>query len=217
MREKILSAKKKFVALHGAKPPRKGRDRLPPGQTLSAGFPVLDLGIHPAFDPRTWSFSVEGEVANPRTWTWPEFSRLPQIEQVSDFHCVTTWSKFDVSWGGVQFKTLADIVLPGERARFVVCHCSDDYTTNIPIDDALAPDVILACKLDGAPLPVEHGGPARLVVPKLYAWKSAKFIRKISFVEKDDPGFWESRGYHSHGDPWKEERFSQTIVFSTPN
>lgn len=203
--ESAASAKNK---LRSPFRPLEERDRLPPGQKLTKGFPVLDLGIHPPFDPATWTFRVEGEVENPMTWTWEEFQQLPKVEQLSDFHCVTTWSKFDVRWGGVKLRTVAELVHPKQTAHFVIAHCADGgYTTNIPIDEALDDDVLLAYELDGQPLPIEHGGPMRLVVPRLYAWKSAKFLRALRFTERDEPGFWETRGYHNHADPWKEERY----------
>ncbi len=201
-------AKQKLLARLRQRKSGQERDRLPPGQKLTQKFPVLDLGTHPPFDPATWTFRVEGEVENPMTWTWEEFQKLPKVEQVSDFHCATTWSKFDVHWGGVKLKTIIEMVEPKDTAHFVIAHCADEgFTTNIPIEEALDDDVLLAYELDGKPLPVEHGGPMRLVVPKLYAWKSAKFLRALRFTERDEPGFWETRGYNNHGDPWKEERY----------
>jgi DMSO/TMAO reductase YedYZ molybdopterin-dependent catalytic subunit len=205
--EKVLAAKEKLLEKFRHRERMTGQDRLPPGQKLTQGFPVLDLGIRPSFDPKTWTFRVEGEVENPMTWTWEEFRRLPKVEQISDFHCVTRWSKYGVHWGGVKMKTIAEIVMPKQTARFVIAHCDDGgYTTNMPMDEVLRDDVLLAYELDGEPLPPDHGGPMRLLVPKLYAWKSAKFLRTLRFVERDEPGFWETRGYNNHADPWKEER-----------
>jgi DMSO/TMAO reductase YedYZ molybdopterin-dependent catalytic subunit len=132
---------------------------------------------------------------------------LPREKQTSDFHCVTTWSKYDVDWDGVRFVDLAAIVRPTVEANFVIAHGCDDYTTNLPLADCLDEDVILADRLYGQPLPIEHGGPMRLIVPALYAWKSAKFLQKLVFVAEDQPGFWEKRGYHDRGDPWQEERY----------
>ena len=132
---------------------------------------------------------------------------MPHAQQISDFHCVTTWSKYDVDWDGVKFVDIAALVLPTAAALYVIAHGFDDYTTNIPLADCLDDDVILADRLDGQPLPLQHGGPMRLVVPALYAWKSAKFLHKLVFVAADEPGFWEERGYHDRGDPWQEQRY----------
>lgn len=182
------------------------RRRLPPGQTWSKGFPVLDLGVHPAFDEKEWSFKVWGEVENPVTLTWAQFRALPKTSTVSDFHCVTTWSKMDARWGGVLMLDLLALVRPTPAAAFVIQHCAEEYTTNTALLEASSPDAILAWELDGAPLPLEHGGPMRMVIPTLYAWKSGKFLRGLEFSPVDKPGFWETRGYHNRADPWLEER-----------
>ena len=185
------------------------RERVPPGQKLTENFPVLDLGVKPKFHEKHWRFVAEGEVAQPLDVGWEEFQQLaPKVEQTSDFHCVTTWSKLDVAWAGLRYADLASVVQPTESAKFAIMHCGDGYTTNLPLDNLLAEDVLLAYGLDGAALPIEHGGPLRLVVPKLYAWKSAKFLRKLVFQSEDSPGYWEERGYHHRGDPWQEERYS---------
>jgi len=185
------------------------RERVPPGQKLTEKFPVLDLGVKPKFHEAHWRFTVEGEIAHPIDLGWEAFTGLHErTQQTSDFHCVTTWSKLDVAWGGIRFAELAQIVQPTPAARFVIMHCGDGYTTNLALDDLLAEDVLLAYELDGAPLPLEHGGPVRMVVPKLYAWKSAKFLRRLVFQAEDEPGYWEERGYHHRGDPWQEERYS---------
>ncbi|MEE3258001.1 MAG: sulfite oxidase-like oxidoreductase [Candidatus Latescibacterota bacterium] len=208
--EKMLAAKAKLLERFEKQEPRladPARDRLPPGQHLTKGFPVLDLGVKPEFHPEHWRFKVEGEVEEPLDLSWAEFQALPHAKQVSDFHCVTTWSKYDVGWDGVRFVDLAAMVRPTAAARFVIAHGSDGYTTNVPLADCLDEDVILADRLYGKPLPLEHGGPMRLIVPALYAWKSAKFLSKLVFVAKDQPGFWEERGYHDRGDPWREERY----------
>lgn len=187
----------------------KRRERVPPGQKLTEKFPVLDLGVKPKFHEAHWRFVVEGEVARPLDVSWAELTGLLQkADQTSDFHCVTTWSKLDVAWGGIRFADLAAIVQPTDSARFVIMHCGDGYTTNLPLEDLLVDDVMLAHQLDGQPLPVEHGGPLRMVVPRLYAWKSAKFLRRLVFQSEDEPGYWEERGYHHRGDPWQEERYS---------
>ncbi len=208
--EKMLAAKARLLERFKARERGQGdptRDRLPPGQHLTKGFPVLDLGVKPKFHPKRWRFQVEGEVEEGLDLDWDGFAALPRVRSESDFHCVTTWSKFDVEWGGVPFIEVAARVRPTEAARFVIVHSADGYTTNVPLADCLDDDVILADALFGQPLPLEHGGPMRLVVPKLYAWKSAKFVRKLVFVKEDQPGFWEERGYHDRGDPWQEERY----------
>lgn len=207
--QKMLEAKRQLLERfkREGKAAPAGRDRLPPGQHLTRGFPVLDLGVRPQFHSSRWRFQVEGEVEHPVDVDWEGFLQLaPKSAQVADFHCVTTWSKFDVGWGGIKFLDLAALVRPTERARFLIAHSADGYTTNMPLADCMDEDVILAWELFGEPLPLEHGGPMRLVVPKLYAWKSAKFLRKLVFSAQDQPGFWEVRGYHNHGDPWIEER-----------
>ena len=186
-----------------------GKDRLPPGQHLVTGFPVLDLGVRPRFVPEDWRFYVEGDVENPLELTWDQFTNLPKETQVSDFHCVTTWSKYDVTWGGVKFRTIVDMVKPKSGSTHLIQGCGDGYTTNLPLDELKADDILLAYELEGQPLPLEHGGPLRMIVPHLYAWKSSKFLNKFIFQDHDTPGFWEVRGYHNRGCPWKEERFSQ--------
>jgi DMSO/TMAO reductase YedYZ molybdopterin-dependent catalytic subunit len=183
------------------------RERLPPGQHAVTNFPVLDLGIRPAFDPAAWRLTVDGEVEQPLTLSWAEFTALPKVEQVSDFHCVTTWSQYDLRWAGVPFRTIVERVRPRAGARFLLQSCADGYTTNLPLAELGGADVLLAYELNGKPLPLEHGGPMRLLVPHLYAWKSAKFLTGLRFQERDTPGFWELRGYHDVGDPWKEQRF----------
>lgn len=208
--EKMLAAKAKLLERFKKQEPRQAdpdRDRMPPGQHITNGFPVLDLGVKPKFDPETWRFKVEGEVEEPLDLSWAEFQALPRTVQTSDFHCVTTWSKYDVDWDGVKFVDLAAMVRPTAAARFVIAHGFVDYTTNVPLADCLDEDVILADRLYGEPLPLEHGGPMRLIVPALYAWKSAKFLSKLVFIAEDQPGFWEQRGYHDRGDPWREERY----------
>jgi DMSO/TMAO reductase YedYZ molybdopterin-dependent catalytic subunit len=185
------------------------RERVPPGQKLTEKFPVLDLGVKPNFHESHWRFAVEGQIADPIDVGWSNFQQLvPKVAQVSDFHCVTTWTKQDVSWAGFRFADVVKRVQPDESARYVHMHCGDGYTTNLSLEDLLADDVLLAFELDGAALPIEHGGPLRMVVPKLYAWKSAKFLRRLVFQDTDEPGYWEQCGYHHRGDPWKQERYS---------
>lgn len=208
--EKMLAAKAKLLARFKKQQPRQAdpnQERLPPGQHLTKGFPVLDLGVKPKFHPERWRFRVEGLVAESLDLDWDQFQALPREKQTSDFHCVTTWSKFDVDWDGVKFIDLAARVRPTDEARFVIAHGFDGYTTNVPLADCLDEDVILADRLYGESLAIEHGGPLRLIVPALYAWKSAKFLSKLVFVAEDQPGFWEQKGYHDRGDPWQEQRY----------
>ena len=205
----IIERKERFARKMAGtvRPAFRSHDRLPPGQHLTTGFPVLDLGIQPEIPPGQWRLEVGGLVENPKSFSWEEFSCLPQFEDVSDFHCVTTWSKFDVRWSGVAFFTLADIVRPKPETKYVLFGSHDDYTTNVRIEDVMDDDALIASQYDGQPLPREHGGPVRIVIPKLYAWKSAKFIRSIEFSAEDKPGFWEVRGYSNTADPWTEDRF----------
>jgi DMSO/TMAO reductase YedYZ molybdopterin-dependent catalytic subunit len=208
---KMLSAKEKLLERFRARAPQPesetSRLRLPPGQHLTSGFPVLDLGVRPSIDLTKWSLEVTGEVEKPLRFTWEEFRSLPRIQLVRDFHCVTTWSKYDVRWAGVPFRELSERAEIKPTAHFVVASGGEGYTTNIPLEDCLRDDVILADELEGKPLPLEHGGPVRLLVPHLYAWKSAKFLRGLHLTERDKPGFWEVRGYHNYGDPWREQRY----------
>ncbi len=182
--------------------------RLPPGQSLTTGFPVLDLGVQPVVPPDEWSLSLDGLVEHPQRLSWDAFNALPQIEDVSDFHCVTTWSKYDCRWGGVAFTTLYELVRPKPEARFVYFTSYDGYSTNAPLERCLDDDVLIATSFDGKPLPREHGGPARVIIPKLYAWKGAKFIKGLTFLAEDKLGYWEVRGYSNDADPWKEERYA---------
>lgn len=205
--QKMLRAKERLLDKFKRAGRRAGSGRLPPGQHLVQGFPVLDLGIQPQFDPERWRFRVEGLVERPLEFTWPEFTALPRSEQVSDFHCVTTWSKYDVRWGGVKFSVIVERARPRPEATHVILECNDGYTTNLPLAELGGDDILLADTLEGAPLPIEHGGPLRMIVPHLYAWKSAKFLTRVVFQAHDTPGFWETRGYHNHADPWKEERY----------
>lgn len=183
-------------------------DRLPPGQRLTTGFPVLDLGVQPEIPTDQWTLTIDGEVANPVKLDWAAFNALGQVEDVSDFHCVTTWSKFDCRWGGVAFTTLYELVQPRPEAKFVYFTSYDGYSTNASLESCLDDDVLIATRFERSPLPREHGGPARVIIPKLYAWKGAKFIQGIHFLTSDRLGFWEVRGYSNTADPWKEERYS---------
>lgn len=183
-------------------------ERLPPGQKLTTGFPVLDLGVQPEVPLDQWTLAIDGEVEKSTTLSWAQLNALPQVEDVSDFHCVTTWSKFDCRWGGVAFTTLYELVQPKPEAQFVYFTSYDDYSTNVPLAQCLDDDVLLATSFEGAPITREHGGPARVIIPKLYAWKGAKFVKGISFLTEDRLGFWEVRGYSNTGDPWTEDRYA---------
>lgn len=184
------------------------KPRLPPGQVLSEKWPVLHHSDMPTVTTESFRLRLFGAVARPAEWTWDQLRSLPPIRIQSDFHCVTTWSTFDNDWEGVSFQTVAERVGPLPSARHVVLHASDGYTTNVPLRALLDDDVLLAWAHGGQPLSAEHGGPLRLVVPKLYAWKSAKWLSGIEVLERDRRGFWEERGYHNRADPWLEERFS---------
>jgi DMSO/TMAO reductase YedYZ molybdopterin-dependent catalytic subunit len=182
--------------------------RLPPGQSRTVKWPVLDAGGPPQLSNLQWSLSVSGLVRQPLQWTWTEFQSLPRVKVFADFHCVTRWSQLDNLWEGVATREIAKLVEILPEAKFVLVYGYDnDWTTNMPLDAFLAEDALLADKRNGEPLSIEHGGPLRLIIPRLYAWKSAKWIRAIEFLSEDEAGFWEREGYHMNGDPWKEERF----------
>ena len=182
--------------------------RVPPGQRLTTKWPVLTYGRTPRFDPARWTFRCFGLVEREVSWTWEEFLRLPRVTVRSDIHCVTRWSRLDNTWEGVPARAILEVCRPLPAARFVLQHADPDYTTNTAIGDLLDDDVVLALKHDGRDLLPEHGGPMRLVLPKLYFWKSSKWLRAFEFLDVDPPGFWELNGYHMHGDPWTEERYS---------
>lgn len=182
--------------------------RLPPGQVLTKKWPVLTYGETPRFDPTTWNFRCFGLVKQPVTWSWPEFVALPRIELTSDIHCVTRWSRFDNRWEGVSIAEVLRRVEPLPEAKAVMIHADPDYTTNLLLSELNVEDALLALKHDEADLPPDHGGPCRLVVPRLYFWKSAKWVRALEFLDHNAPGFWEMNGYHLRGDPWSEERYA---------
>jgi DMSO/TMAO reductase YedYZ molybdopterin-dependent catalytic subunit len=188
--------------------PEEIAKRIPPGQYLVEKFPVLSYGPTPRFDPANWDFRVFGCVERELRLSYEEFRALPASRQISDFHCVTTWSRLDNHWEGVRTADLIRRVKLTPRARFVVVHCEGGYTTNLPIGEFLDEDVMLAWRHDGRDLEPDHGWPLRLVAPKLYGWKSAKWVRAIEITSEDRRGFWEVRGYHNHADPWAEERYS---------
>jgi len=189
------------------KPEPDQDDRVPPGQYLTNGFPIMTYGNTPAIDPATWEFKVWGCV-QPKTFTWSEMMALPAQEFTTDFHCVTRWSKLDVTWRGIKVKDVLALLEVDSTAQHVMEHCYGGYTTNIALADLDRPENFFAFELNGQPLPAEHGGPLRLVVPHLYAWKSAKWINGFEFLSQADLGFWERNGYHSRGEPFAEERYS---------
>ena len=179
--------------------------RIPPGQYLERGFPVLSAGPTPRTPLAEWSFAIEGEVEQPKRWSWEAFRALPHEAITGDIHCVTKWSKLDTHWSGVPVEALLDLV--EYDAGYVVAFCDGGYTTNLPLEDVLGGKAWLVDSYEGAPLAPEHGGPVRLLVPHLYFWKSAKWVRGLRLVDEDQPGFWESLGYHNYGDPWQEQRY----------
>jgi DMSO/TMAO reductase YedYZ molybdopterin-dependent catalytic subunit len=191
----------------------KAEGRLPPGQSLTLKFPVLTASPNPRFDPEVWDMRVFGEVEREMRWSWDEFIKLPTRTQTCDIHCVTRWSKFGTVWEGISFRDFADIVGVKPSAQYVIAHCDYGYTTNLPLATMMDDDVMLAYKYDNLALEPDHGGPVRTLVPKRYFWKSAKFLRAIEFSAVDKPGFWEVRGYHNDGDPWKEERYGRRGFF----
>jgi len=185
----------------------RGLDRLPPGQRVVRDWPVLDLGVQPAIPRERFRLIVDGAVEAPAVLDWDGLMALPQSESLSDIHCVTAWSRYDNRWSGVRAADLLAAVKPRPEARFVLLQSSDGYTTNVPLAAFADDDVMLAHSWDGAALDRRHGGPLRVVIPKLYFWKSAKWVRRITLAAEDRPGFWETRGYHNRGDPWMEERY----------
>ena len=189
---------------------RRDEGRLPPGQSLTVKWPVLHVGRIPDFNPSTWDLTISGLVEHPFKIGWDEFKKLPRVRVEADFHCVTTWSKFDNVWEGVSFRTLVERAQPSPEAKFVIQHADGGYITNTPLEDLMRDDVLLADTHEPEPLTPEHGGPLRMVVPHLYAWKSSKWIRGFEFVADDRAGYWEELGYHMYGDPFREERFRRS-------
>ena len=181
--------------------------RLPPGQYLTLKWPVLHEGSIPVFDPAKWDLTLRGLVEDPLRLTWDEFKSLPRTRVKADFHCVTSWSKFDNEWEGVSFRVIAEKAVLKPEAHFVTAHGENGYTTNIPLEDLLRDNVLLADTHAPEPMTAEHGAPLRLVVPHLYAWKSAKWLRSLEFMANDRAGFWEQVGYHMYGDPFREQRY----------
>ena len=179
---------------------------LPPGQYLTEDFPVLSAGPTPRVPTDTWQLGVSTESGERRTWSWSELLALPSETVTVDIHCVTKWSKLGTGWRGVRIETLLEDV--GTAADYVLAHSYGGYTTNLPLEDLLDEKAWIAYEYDGGPIPPEHGGPARLLVPHLYFWKSAKWVRELQLLLQDEPGFWETAGYHNYGDPWREQRYT---------
>lgn len=190
-------------------PDTRRENRIPPGQSRTKKWPVLDASGAPAIDADRWQFRLFGLVNREVSWNWEEFQKLPRVRVFADFHCVTRWSRLGNLWEGVSTRTLVELaggLKP--NARFALAHGYDyGWTTNMPLEEFLAEDALVAFLHDSKPITLEHGGPARLIVPRLYAWKSAKWAAGIEFLEQDKAGFWERNGYHMNGDPWREERF----------
>ncbi len=184
-------------------------DRLPPGQTLVGNWPVLDLGQQPEVTAAKFRLDIDGFVRRPASLTLSDLLSLPQTDSVSDMHCVTTWSRYDNHWRGVAAAALLAIVEPKDEARHVLFHAHDGYTTNVRLDQFDQPDVFLVHEWEGRPIPREHGGPVRVLIPRLYLWKSPKWVRRIELAARDRRGFWETRGYHNNADPWAEERYGE--------
>jgi len=208
---KLTLTKEKWAAQGRFITGRKSRpeeDRLPPGQHLVKNWPVLDLGIEPEISKQSWRLDIGGAVEHVLSWTWTNFMDQPQASKTSDIHCVTSWSRYDNRWDGVSTQHLAMVAGIKPEAKFAILTSHDGYTTNLALEDFLSDDALIAHSWEGEPLTGEHGAPARLVVPHLYFWKSPKWLRRIEFSPRDALGFWEVRGYHNHGDPWTEERYS---------
>jgi DMSO/TMAO reductase YedYZ molybdopterin-dependent catalytic subunit len=195
----------------GFKPRRQEqslKNRIPPGQYVTRDFPVLSAGPTPRTKPEDWNIALQLGTSLLGKWNWEEFAALPQTTIKTDIHCVTKWSKLDTTWQGVIFDDLlktVDLAEPPEP--YIMAHCDGGYTTNLPVKDLLNGRGMIATRYDGLAIPPEHGGPARLLVPHLYFWKSAKWVRRLRLIKQDERGFWERLGYHNYGDPWKEQRY----------
>jgi len=183
------------------------KKRLPPGQILTTKWPVLHAGNVPRVDLDTWDFKLTGLVEQPVTLTWKDFMALPKTSHTSDIHCVTTWSRYDNTFEGVLFRDVMKLANVSSQAKFVMVHAEEGWTTNLPLEDLLQDGAMFAYRHDGKDLTADHGWPLRLVVPHLYFWKSAKWVRGIEFLSADKPGFWEGYGYHLYADPWLEQRY----------
>jgi DMSO/TMAO reductase YedYZ molybdopterin-dependent catalytic subunit len=183
-------------------------ERLPPGQSLTDGFPVLSAGPTPRVALDNWSFTLKDGPKPVMNWSWAEFNALPQTKMTRDIHCVTKWSKFNTPWEGVLIDDVFAEAGIEPPTQFMLAHSFDGYSTNVPVADLVDGKAMVALKYEGEPIHPEHGGPARLLVPHLYFWKSAKWVNGLQFTRQDEPGFWELRGYHIYGDPWREQRFT---------
>jgi len=215
LRERFLSKQRATPALSDARPQgsgapnRHGMPRLPPDQVAAQKWPVLDLGVKPSLPLESWTLSVDGAVEAPLQLSWEGFLALPQVEEESDFHCVTGWSLLDARFAGVPFATLAALARPLPGASHVLVHAADGYSTNLPLEEALKDDVLLVHAWEGAPLPLDHGGPVRMVTPQLWAWKGAKWVTRVEFLDEDRKGFWELRGYSNTAHPWRNDRYDE--------
>ena len=210
IKQKLIATKEAWAREGGLLTGKHGdpsRERLPPGQHEVKNWPVLDLGVQPNIPLDKWMLIVDGLVESPLRWSWEDFRAQPEFRATSDIHCVTTWSRYDNHWAGVSAKHLLALIRPKPEAKYVIFHSFDTYTTNVPLAAFDDDDALLAHTWEGEAIPREHGGPLRVVIPKLYFWKSAKWLKRIEVAAEDRPGFWEVRGYHNHGDPWDEERY----------
>ncbi|UAJ09469.1 sulfite oxidase-like oxidoreductase [Polymorphobacter megasporae] len=210
-RDKLVASKQAWARagrLLTGKDADPATDRLPPGQRLTDNWPVLDLGIQPDVPRDQWELTVGGLVETPVTWNFAALMAEPQFQDTSDIHCVTSWSRYDNRWQGVSTRHLIDVVRPKPEAAHVILHGYDGYVTNLRLADFADDDCLLAHSHDGQPITREHGGPVRVIIPRYYLWKSAKWLKAIEFVAADHPGFWETRGYHNIADPWLEQRYS---------
>lgn len=210
LKKKLIDSKEKWARdgrlLTGKEDPARD-DRLPPGQRLVTNWPVLDLGIQPQIDPDAWEMTIGGLVENPLKWSFEDFKAQPQVEMTSDIHCVTAWSRYDNHWQGVSTANILSVVEPKPEATHVLFESYDGYTTNVRLDVFSEANALLAHSWEGKPLTKEHGAPVRVIIPSWYFWKSPKWLKRIVFASKDKPGFWEVRGYHNEGDPWREQRY----------
>ncbi len=189
-------------------PNRDGNPKTPPGQQVVESWPVLDLGVQPKIELEDWSLTISGLVKNPKMFSWKEFMAFPQVDDVSDFHCVTTWSRLDNNWRGVRFSDIANYCELLPEVKYVYIKAYDAYSTNLPLEEAMKYDVLLVHRWEGQPLTTEHGGPVRMIAPQLYAWKGAKWIGEIEFRDYDELGYWEQRGYSNTAEPWLNDRYS---------
>ena len=217
--KQYIRAKEQQAQKHKEVDHAESHDRLPPGQTETKGFPILDLGIRPSRDryPK-WTLEIRGKVKSPVTLTLDEVKNLDGgpstgsgYKITADFHCVTRWSRYDLSWTGIPFAKIIELAKPDPLAKHLIFRSFEGYSTNVPLEELLKPNVIVAYELEGKEIPPEHGGPIRMIIPHLYGWKSANFLTVIEFKERDEPGFWEVRGYSNRARPWIEERYSDGV------